>query len=77
MTEHHSPGPAEHHELTDKDLAIATLVGRYVERRERGVPPRVADLLTVAGEFGDAAVDDLRSVLAFYEAMRTSDAAGL
>jgi hypothetical protein len=78
MTEHHAPDPAERHELTAQDLAIATLVGRYVERREQGVPPRVGDLLAVAAEFGDAAVDDdLRSVLAFYEAMRTGDAAGL
>jgi hypothetical protein len=77
MIEHHSPDPGERHELTEQDLAIATLVGRYVERREQGVPPRVGDLLAVAAEFGDAAVDDLRSVLAIFEAMHTSDAAGL
>jgi hypothetical protein len=68
MTEHHSPDPTERHELTEQDLAIARLVGRYVERREQGVPARVGDLLAVAAEFGEAAVDDLRSVLAFYEA---------
>jgi hypothetical protein len=30
-------------------------------------------LLAVVAEFGDVAVDDLRTVLAFYEAMRASD----
>ena len=33
------------------------------------------DLLAVAAEFGDAAVDELRDVLAFYEAMRASETA--
>jgi hypothetical protein len=64
---------AEAYGLIEQDLAIATLVGRYIERREQGVPPNVHDLLTVAAEFGDAAVDDLRTVLAFYEAMRASE----
>ena len=73
MTEpHYADGP-ERYELTEQDLAIATLVGRYIERRAQGVPPRVYDLLTVAAHFGDAAVDDLRTVLAFYEAMRASE----
>lgn len=57
--------------FTEKDLAIATLVGRYVERRERQATPCVQDLPTVAAQFDDAAVDELRAVLAFYEAMRT------
>lgn len=77
MTERRYSDPGERHEPSEQDLAIATLVGRYVERREQGVPRRVGDLLPVAAEFGDAAVDDLRTVLAFYEAMRASDAAGL
>jgi hypothetical protein len=64
---------AERYGLTEQDLAIATLVGRYIERREQGVPPDVHDLLTVAADFGDAAVDDLRTVLAFYEAMQASE----
>jgi hypothetical protein len=55
-------------------LAIATLVGRYIERRERGDSPRVHELLAVAAEFGAAAADELRSVLAFYEALRASEA---
>ena len=29
--------------------------------------------LAIAGEFGDAAIDKLRTVLAFYEAMRASE----
>jgi hypothetical protein len=73
MTEPAHTDRAERYELTAKDLAIATLVGRYIERRERGLPPHVHDLLTVAADFGDAAVDDLRTVLAFYEAMSASE----
>jgi hypothetical protein len=65
MSERH-PDPPERDELTEQDLAIATLVGRYIERREQGTA-RVHDLLSVAAEFGDAAVDELRGVLAFYE----------
>ena len=60
-------------ELTEQDLAIATLVGRYVERREAGQPPCAHDLLAIAAEFGNTAVDNLRTVLAYYEAMRASD----
>jgi hypothetical protein len=73
MSERHNPDPAERVELTEQDLAIATLVGRYIERREQGAAPRVHDLLSVAAEFGDAAVDELRAVLAFYEAMRATE----
>jgi hypothetical protein len=70
MIERHHPDPADLAELTEQDLAIATLVGRYVERREAGQPPCAHDLLAVAAEFGDSAVDALRTVLACYEAMR-------
>jgi hypothetical protein len=73
MSERHDRDPADPAELTEQDLAIATLVGRYIERREQGAAPRVHDLLSVAAEFGDAAVDELRAVLAFYEAMRTTE----
>jgi hypothetical protein len=59
--------------LTDRDLAIATLVGRYIERRETQQPPCVHDLFAVAEEFGEVAVDALRTLLACYEAMRASD----
>ena len=65
--------PRERPELSEQDLAIATLVGRYIERRESGRAPRAHDLLAVAAEFGDAAVDELRAVLAFYEAMRATE----
>jgi hypothetical protein len=34
MIDRHHPDPAELSELTEQDLAIAALVGRYVERRE-------------------------------------------
>jgi len=73
MIERQHPDPAERGELTEQDLAIATLIGRYVERREAGQRPRAHDLLAVAAEFGDTAVDALRTVLACYEAMRASD----
>ena len=73
MSERHDPDAAERDELTEQDLAIATLVGRYIERREQGAAPGVHDLLSVAAEFGDAAVDELRAVLAFYEAMRATE----
>lgn len=73
MTERHQPESHERAELTEQDLAIATLVGRYVERREAGGPPCAHDLLSVAAVFGDTAVDALRTVLAFYEAMRASE----
>jgi len=73
MSDHGHPDPAERAELTEQDLAVATLVGRYVERREAGQPRAAHDLLAVAAEFGDSAVDALRTVLACYEAMRVSD----
>ena len=73
MSERHDPDPAERVELSEQDLAIATLVGRYIERREHGSAPCAHDLLAVAGEFGDAAVDELRAVLAFYEAMHATE----
>jgi hypothetical protein len=40
MTGRHIPEPAERAELTEADLAIATLVGRYVERREHQSSPK-------------------------------------
>jgi hypothetical protein len=66
----HHHDPDEHGELTEQDLAIAALVGRYIERREHQETPCVHDLLAAATEFGDAAVDVLRTLLACYEAMR-------
>jgi hypothetical protein len=67
MTDLQGHGSAD---LSEQDLAIAALVGRYMERREHDETPCVHDLLAVAEEFGDAAVDVLRTVLACYEAMR-------
>jgi hypothetical protein len=63
----------ERESLSEQDLMIATLVGRYVERRERGEAPCAHDLLAVAAEFGDSAVAKLRTILAVYEAMRASE----
>jgi len=79
MIDRDQPGPAERGRLTEQDLAIAALVGRYIERREHHQTPRVHDLLAVAAEFGDTAVDALRTLLACYEAMRAyrEDAADL
>ncbi len=73
MIERHHPDRTERDELTEQDLAIATLVGRYVGRREAGQPPCAHDLLAIAAEFGNTAVDNLRTVLACYEAMRASE----
>jgi hypothetical protein len=73
MIERHHAAPVERAELTEQDVAIATLIGRYVERREAGQPPRAHDLLAAAAEFGETAVDVLRTVLARHEAMRASD----
>ena len=73
MTDRHHPDSADRAELTEQDLAVATLVGRYIERRDSGQPPRTHDLFAVAAEFGDTAVDALRTVLACYEAMRTTE----
>lgn len=70
MIDRHHPDPVEPAELTEQDLAIATLVGRYIERREHHEAPRVHDLLAAAADFGDTAADALRTVLACYEAMR-------
>ena len=72
MIDRHHLDPADRAELTDQDLVIATLVGRYIERRETGRPPCAHDLFAVAAEFGDTAVDALRTVLACYEAMRAT-----
>ena len=73
MTGRAEPDPVEREQLTEQDLAVATLVGRYVERRERGDAPCAHDLLAIAAEFGATAVDALRTVLVFYEAMRESE----
>ena len=70
MSDRHHPDSSERGELSEQDVAIAALVGRYIERREHHETPCVHDLLAAAAEFGDTAVDVLRTVLACYEAMR-------
>jgi hypothetical protein len=67
------PDPPERAELTEQQLAVVTLVGRYIERRDTGQPPRAHDLLAAAAEFGDTAVHVARTALACYEAMRAND----
>ena len=59
--------------LTEQDLAVAAVVGRYIERREHDETTGVHDLLAAVAEFGDTAVNVLRTVLACYEAMRASE----
>jgi hypothetical protein len=73
MIDRGHPDLADRAELTEQDRAIAALVGRYIERREAGQPPCMHDLSAVAVEFGDTAVDALRTVLACYEAMRATE----
>ena len=73
MTDSDALGRFEPEPLSEQDLAIAALVGRYVERRERGQAPCAHDLLAVAGEFGDSVVAKLCTVLAVYEALRASE----
>ena len=63
----------EREPLSAQDLEIIALVGRYVERRERGEAPRVEDLIAVAAEFGHAAVRKLQTVLACYQALRSNE----
>ena len=70
MIDRHHDDPAAQAELSEQDLAVAALVGRYIERREHHETPCVHDLLAEAAEFGHTAVDVLRTVLACYEAMR-------
>ena len=69
--------PGKGVELGEQDLLVATLVGRYIERREHHETPNTHDLLAAAAEFGVIAVDAVRTLLACYEAMRadSSDAA--
>jgi hypothetical protein len=73
MTDPHDPRRVERAQLSEQDLAVAALVGRYIERRQHNESPRVHDLLAVAAEFGEVAVDALRTVLACYEATRAYD----
>lgn len=73
MTFRDYPEPAERAELNEREEVVVALLGRYIERRESGAPSQAHDLLAAAAEFGDAAVNQLRTVLAFYEAMRARE----
>ena len=52
----------DHDALSERDLAVATLAGRYIERREHDATPCVHDLLAAAAEYGDDTADVLRTV---------------
>jgi hypothetical protein len=62
--------PSEREVLRVEDQLLADLVGEYVVRREARRTPAVHDLLARAAEFGLETEMRLRTVLAFYEAMR-------
>ena len=64
------PDPSERDVLREEDELLAALVGEYVVRREQRRTPAVHDLLARAAEFGSETETRLRTVLAFYEAMR-------
>ena len=49
MIDRGHPDPADRARLTEQDLAIATLVGRYIGRREARQPPCAHDLFAVRG----------------------------
>ena len=74
MTDHQHPDPAERAAHEETEEAIVALLSRYLERRENGAPPQAHDLLAAAAEFGHAAVGELRTALAFYEAVRAREA---
>jgi hypothetical protein len=54
--------------LSEQELLVAELVGRYIERREHSRDPHARDLVAVAAEHGDAWVSTLCFLLACYEA---------
>jgi hypothetical protein len=73
MTDRDHLDSFERAELTEQELALVALIGRYVERRDHHQTPCVHDLLAAAAELGDSAVCVLRTVLACYEAMQPHD----
>jgi len=73
MMDRHHADPRRPGAARAGDLAVATLVGRCIERREAGQPSCAHDLFAVAAEFGDTAVVALHTVLACYEAMRATE----
>jgi hypothetical protein len=73
MTGRHDPQFPLRARLTDEDLAIIDLVGRFIDRREHGQTASVHDLLAAAAEVGDSAAAKIRAVLACCEAVRAED----
>jgi hypothetical protein len=73
MTGANDPDRYGREPLTEQDRLMVSLIGRYVECRERGQAACTDDLFSVAAEFGDAAVAKLRTVLRVYEALLAND----
>lgn len=73
MTPRDYPDPAERQLAADRDDLIATLLGEYITRRNNRTTPQVLDLLAAAGEFGDQAIQQMRDLIAFYEACRVRE----
>lgn len=66
------PDPAQRQLETDLDDLIAELLGEYITRRNHRTTPEVLDLLARAGEFGDRAIQQMRDLIAFYDAYRVT-----
>ena len=63
--------PADPFELDAEDHLVARLLGGSVERRADGIRPAGdSDVVACATEFGDRATENIRSVIALYEASR-------
>ena len=73
MIDRHHPDPAEREpsspSRTSRSPRSSAATSSAASTDE---PPCAHDLLAVAAEFGDTAVDALRTVLACYEAMRAT-----
>jgi len=67
MTWRDYPDPADRLVDDERDQAIADLLGEYIVRRENRTTPMVLDLLAAADEYGDAAIAQMRDLIAFYE----------
>ncbi|MTD46289.1 hypothetical protein GKE82_18860 [Conexibacter sp. W3-3-2] len=72
MTPLDYPDPAERLAADETDRAFAQLLGDYFTRRATCTTPEVLDLLTAAGEHGHVAVQQMRDLIAFYEAARAT-----
>lgn len=71
------PDPAERLAADERDRLLASLIGEYATRRAGRTTPEVVDLLDAAGEHGHAAVQQLRDLIAFFDAAHPSQTGGL